>query len=786
MEYIDGEPLDEAVKKGPMALEEAVRLVTQVAQALELAHENNIVHRDIKAANVMLTSKGEAKVLDFGLAKTAHSTMLTRMGSTLGTVAYMSPEQARGENVDHRTDLWALGVLMYELIAGRLPFGGDYEQAVTYSIINEDPQPLTAIRTGVPMSLEWIVSKLIAKKAGDRYQSARDLIVDLRTVDLTQEGMSRTTTVKSMPAVAAGPAKRNPLDLRARMSVPAILAAMALGAFASWIFTRPSAPELQPSQVTEIHLPEIRNPIYVESTGDGRALVIMGQDSTLAAFFTYLYDTETEELRILNQNTGDRYFFSPDQSELAYRQGVHMYRMSVLGGAPTQVGRFGSGWPEWTAEGGLIFDWNESLWLYPGDGSAARQISQVDSLAGEGGHYNADVLPDGRHAIMHITRTTGEVRQLAILDMKTGEHRSIGNGASARYLVSGHLLYVDGSASAQGQMLIRPFDADKLQWSGPPAVLQEQGNIGQWAFDRYMNAYQLNRSPQFGPGVGQRYRFVEIDPTSRNETPFAAPEGTLAHTVSPDGRLMVVAIDGDNDGTPSHFVLLDRIEGISQRLPFDGARVDIQWTTDSKGIYVGIDRELQLWSVETIQMINSWTTQGFVSTFDVAPDGRTMVYVNHPRGDWGVMRVINLETGEDRQLTDEPFVGPRFSPDGRYVIAGNLQLDLNVVSLDNGSTQMLAPSSFFWEWADNGRIYYRQGQDIQWVQTSTEPAFRITGQEQTLTTFPGLYTFSIDGRGRLVAMINNATDGNGVDIPTVIRVFSNWDQRALELAPPTD
>ncbi len=115
----------------------------------------------------MLTAKGEAKVLDFGLAKTRHSTMLTRMGSTLGTIAYMSPEQARGEDVDHRTDIWALGVLFYELISGRLPFGGDYEQAVTYSIMNEDPQPLTAIRTGVPMGLEWIVGKLLAKKADD-------------------------------------------------------------------------------------------------------------------------------------------------------------------------------------------------------------------------------------------------------------------------------------------------------------------------------------------------------------------------------------------------------------------------------------------------------------------------------------------------------------------------------------------------------------------------------------------------------------------------------------------
>jgi hypothetical protein len=227
MEFIDGEPLDARVERGPLTLDEAVRLTTQIAQALEVAHEKNIVHRDIKAANVMLTAKGEAKVLDFGLAKTAHSTMLTRMGSTLGTGAYMSPEQARGEEVDGRTDLWALGVLLYQLIVGRLPFAGDYEQAVTYSILNENPQPLTAIRTGVPMGLEWIVSKLLAKKADDRYQSARDLIVDLRTVDLTQQGMSRTATVASMPAAAATPAAASRRGLHPAITVALVLVAAA-------------------------------------------------------------------------------------------------------------------------------------------------------------------------------------------------------------------------------------------------------------------------------------------------------------------------------------------------------------------------------------------------------------------------------------------------------------------------------------------------------------------------------------------------------------------------------
>ena len=201
MEFIEGKTLYDHIQKAPLKISEAVRVASEIAQALKMAHSKDIVHRDIKSANIMLDGEGRAKVLDFGLAKTSQSTQLTRMGSTLGTIAYMSPEQARAEEVDHHTDIWALGVVLYEMVTGRHPFAGDYEQAVVYSILNEDPEPLTAIRTGVPMGLEWIVTKLLAKKASDRYQNASDLQVDLRTVDLSTVSMSRVSTIAEVPAM---------------------------------------------------------------------------------------------------------------------------------------------------------------------------------------------------------------------------------------------------------------------------------------------------------------------------------------------------------------------------------------------------------------------------------------------------------------------------------------------------------------------------------------------------------------------------------------------------------
>jgi serine/threonine protein kinase/Tfp pilus assembly protein PilF len=180
MEYIDGKELKEDIESGPLAIDDALDISLQVAKGLRTAHESGVVHRDIKATNIMLTDKGDAKIMDFGLAKIRGGPKLTREQSTLGTAAYMSPEQCRGEEVDNRTDIFSLGVLLYEMLTGQLPFRGDYEQAIIYAILNENPDPITGMRTGIPMEIEKIVNKCLMKQVSDRYQHVDDLIVDLR------------------------------------------------------------------------------------------------------------------------------------------------------------------------------------------------------------------------------------------------------------------------------------------------------------------------------------------------------------------------------------------------------------------------------------------------------------------------------------------------------------------------------------------------------------------------------------------------------------------------------
>ncbi|MFQ5640862.1 MAG: serine/threonine protein kinase, partial [bacterium] len=179
MELVKGQTLNELIEKGPLPLEQAIEIAVQVADGLQEAHEAKIVHRDIKPANIMLTKKGQVKIMDFGLAKMAQASLMTKAGTTLGTASYMSPEQARGEVVDHRTDIWSFGVLLYEMVSGQRPFQGDYEQAVIYSITNEDAPPVTGLRSGVPLELERILNKALAKNPDERYQHVDEMRVDL-------------------------------------------------------------------------------------------------------------------------------------------------------------------------------------------------------------------------------------------------------------------------------------------------------------------------------------------------------------------------------------------------------------------------------------------------------------------------------------------------------------------------------------------------------------------------------------------------------------------------------
>ena len=182
MAYIEGESLKKKIESGPFEIYEALRIAIQAAEGLQEAHKKGVVHRDIKSANIMVTEKDQAKIMDFGLARVTGTTLVTKEGMTMGTIAYMSPQQARGEEVDQRTDIWSLGVVLYEMFSGQLPFKGEHDQAVIYSILNEQPKPITDLRSEIPVSIEQVVAKALEKNPDERYQNIDELLDDLRSI----------------------------------------------------------------------------------------------------------------------------------------------------------------------------------------------------------------------------------------------------------------------------------------------------------------------------------------------------------------------------------------------------------------------------------------------------------------------------------------------------------------------------------------------------------------------------------------------------------------------------
>jgi len=179
MEYLEGQTVKVKVKSNPLPIDDVLDIAIQTAEALQEAHAQDIIHRDIKSENIMVTPRGQVKLMDFGLAKLKGTTTLTKDGSTMGTIAYMSPEQTQGENVDQRTDIWSFGVVLYEMITGQLPFRGDYDQAVIYSILNEEPEAMVRLREDVPIELEQIVNQALTKNPNERYENISSMIEDL-------------------------------------------------------------------------------------------------------------------------------------------------------------------------------------------------------------------------------------------------------------------------------------------------------------------------------------------------------------------------------------------------------------------------------------------------------------------------------------------------------------------------------------------------------------------------------------------------------------------------------
>jgi eukaryotic-like serine/threonine-protein kinase len=405
MTYVEGEGLDKRISAGPLPLRDALDIAQQISDGLQDAHGVGIVHRDIKPANIMLTPKGDNRVrvtiMDFGLAQLAHQSRITLKGTIMGTVAYMSPEQTYVGEVDHRSDIWSLGVVLYEMVTGVPPFRGHYDKAVIYSITDEDPEPITALRAGVPLELDWVVSKALAKAPADRYQSAAEFGIDVATLkrrlETRQTGVAKQTSAQDQRKMLASPAagKMEAAPPSARGIVWKWVAAAAALVLASvlvlsaWRAGRETArspsPYFRISQVTY----DSGLTFQPSISPDGTLIAFASDRSGNGNLDIWLRHLGGGEPIRLTQNEADESepSFSPDGSRIVFRSerdGGGVYVIPVLGGEPRLLGQNGRN-PQVSPDGRWI-----AYWVGQTSSSFTGEIFLIEAEGGSPRRLRAD------------------------------------------------------------------------------------------------------------------------------------------------------------------------------------------------------------------------------------------------------------------------------------------------------------------------------------------------------------------------------------------------------------
>ena len=475
MAFIEGESLDKRIEQGPLKIPEALDIAQQIAKGLEAAHEKKVVHRDIKPGNVIVDGKSHVTVMDFGLALLTEGSKLTQLDTTVGTVAYMSPEQAQGVEVDHRADIWALGCVLYEMVCGQRPCKGLYDKALLYEIVHEDYEPLTGVRAGVPMELEFTVTKCLAKDREERYKDAGDLIVDLKSLHKRLES-GRSTVLRTAVAGRGGkppqtasqppadaPERRNRLYLyqgllAVSVVVAAILAFVRFG-------EQPVLPRTIRFSIAPPHgwtLPNMRGlggRPEISPGGTSIAFGAVGQDGTQ---HIWIRDLDSSEARILpNTEGGGLPFWSPEGNFLAFFADGKLRKISINGGAAIALADApsprGGTWGKDSATGEeqIVFapENFDVLSVISATGGEPAPVTVLDEERAHTSHRAPHFLPDGRR-FLYMARTRNE------------ETFGVYGGSVTPA--------VEGSGPVPDPMLLR---ANAGVWYAPPTSYHEHGYL---------------------------------------------------------------------------------------------------------------------------------------------------------------------------------------------------------------------------------------------------------------------------------------------------------------------
>ncbi len=754
MEVAEGETLAERIARGRIEPEPAARIAVQIAEALEAAHSRGIVHRDLKPANVKITDDGRVKVLDFGLAKaltgdpeTSGSADLslsptltqamTGAGVLLGTAGYMSPEQARAQPVDQKTDIWAFGCVLYEMLTGQRTFKGDTATDVIGAIVHKEPE-LDELPARLSPRLRRLVEVCLRKDAARRLQSIGDARVVL------QDWLEHPDEVEE----GTGGGVRTGVG---RWLVPLGAAAIAggLGVLGGAIWLGRSTAQPEP----------VRR--FVESVGEGQLFTDFGPALAISPDGRYLAYNLFEPgpsvhlyLRSLDRFESSSLvsgfdegsvavfpFFSPDGLWLAYFSGAGLVKTQIQGGAPIQLAEVARGaGGSWSESGRIVYSHDgeansaEGLYLIPAAGGEREALTTIDHEAAHEHHRWPQWLPGEKAVLFTVSVHGDEGNRIEAIDVSSGERKILHHGGSyARYAGTGHLLFIN-----DGTLFALAFDPERLETSGAPMpVLQgvatsnlDAGHLGLSSDGMLAYVADTDSTEAFPIAWANRRGALE----TLIETPgiYGGP------VLSPSGdRLAVARESGENWDVWVH----DLERDVPTRVTFgEGYDADIAWSPDGRYLAFTSDREDGVHTIFRKRSDGSGQAEillepgrhTFPSPLSWHPDGSRLIFTaSDSDGGQQDLWILDIETGETELLfaSDRRENEAVYSPDGRWVAYSSGESGTSEVYVRaeraEGKWQISSQGGAQPRWSrDGSELYYRSPNGLMAVEVDTGESFR--------------------------------------------------------------
>jgi serine/threonine protein kinase/Tol biopolymer transport system component len=683
MELVEGPTLADRLSQGAMSLDEGLPIARQIAEALEAAHEQGVVHRDLKPANVKVRPDGVVKVLDFGLAAVVQSgasadpqmtnsptlsMQATRAGMILGTAGYMSPEQASGRAVDRRADIWAFGVVLFELVTGRRLFEGE-TIAHTLADVLRGEIDLATLPGDTPEPLRDLLRRCLDRDAKRRLRDIGEARIVLERAIVNPVDVGRTLSGPPSSPDAGRHKVRPTFDRFVRGALPWVVAGSAvialIAVLAFWVPWRTPAPP--PEVRLEITTPPTPSPASIAISPDGRQIVFVAAAGGSPRLWLRPLNSESAKV-LVGTDGATNPFWSPDSRAIGFFADYKLKRIDLNGGsvqvlAIARVNRTGT----WSRDGVILFGPSGDSPLFRISASGGEPVAVTHLLPQQQAHGFPRFLPDGRHFLYYAAAASPNVRGVYVGEIGSSDVRRLFDAdTAAEYASSGHLLFV-----RQGTLLAQRFDPVRLQVAGEPFAVTEQVTVA-----GALGAFSVSGAGPFvyrTSEAGGR-QFAWFGRSGKELSRVGSPHDANTMSLAPDGRRLVVGrtLNGNPD-----IWLLELERGIFSRFTSDAASEFFPlWSPDGNRIVFNSNRRQGVFDLYQKATIATGPEELLLATplgkaaEDWSPDGRYLLYrANDPKTGRDLW-VLPMD-GKDRPFpvvqTQAEESNGQFSPDGRWL-----------------------------------------------------------------------------------------------------------------------